>query len=508
MSTLFSDSIAALNASKVSNIKRDSTAAKYGEPYASKKSATDAISKQLTVVTNEYNIAKSAVDNNITQSNEAQKNIDQYTNELNQINNDITSTESTIARNNARLKELENDMSDSAIAERNKLLNENGVLGNKLSDLNTRKITATNNLNTWKDKLTKLQQEKVNLDLNLSNAEKKKDQYNQMLDDAIKAEDASLKSMADANPKTVGADPDVSTLLGGYTPIDTAAIEKAKQDALAQQQRAAAAASALKAQQQASKQQSYSNVQNTYISDIMNQQTTFNNINNSGSMNGGATINTLHGENDPYDFGDGPTKGYVRWDAPQSGYGMTGRIDDIIAGHIQPKQKHAFMGEFPSGLTHLDWMIKTMDRPKIDVESIEQVRNNVKRNYPIKYNFGDLSITFWDDVYHKTITTIDAYFHGQVWQQPDPKQMGRMMLRDETVIPIFHIYDLVTDNQSQNVLKYTFYNATLASYDFDANDTDDEGTHVIQAVFKIEGYSISIGDSPPTLNPSNNPMWW
>ena len=49
MSTLFSDSIAALNASKVSNIKRDSTAAKYGEPYASKKSATDAISMRVAL---------------------------------------------------------------------------------------------------------------------------------------------------------------------------------------------------------------------------------------------------------------------------------------------------------------------------------------------------------------------------------------------------------------------------------------------------------------------------
>lgn len=199
-------------------------------------------------------------------------------------------------------------------------------------------------------------------------------------------------------------------------------------------------------------------------------------------------------------------KSYLYWDAPNGGYGYTGRMEDILASHMEPKQKHAYMGEFPSGLTNLDWLVRTMDRPKIDIESVEQIRNNVKRHYPIKYNFGDLSLTFWDDVHNKTIKTIDSYFNNNVWMHPVYKSTGAMLLRDQTVIPEFHIYDLVPGTNAE-VVKYSFYNAVLVSYDFDAHDTDDDGIHTIQVVFKVEAYKLTYGVMPRTLNNSNTPVW-
>lgn len=199
-------------------------------------------------------------------------------------------------------------------------------------------------------------------------------------------------------------------------------------------------------------------------------------------------------------------KSFLHWDAKNGGYGYESQLGEIIANYMEPKQKHAYMGEFPAGLTNLDWLVRTMDRPKIDIESVEQIRNNVKRYYPVKYSFGDLSLTFWDDIHNKTIKTIDDYFNNQVWQHDYYKNTGSLLLRDRTIIPEFHIYDLVPGTNAEPV-KYTFYNAILASYDFDAQDTDDEGIHTIQVVFKIESYKLTYGVMPRTLNIGNNPKW-
>lgn len=199
-------------------------------------------------------------------------------------------------------------------------------------------------------------------------------------------------------------------------------------------------------------------------------------------------------------------KSFLHWDAKNGGYGYESQLGEIIANYMEPKQKHAYMGEFPAGLTNLDWLVRTMDRPKIDIESVEQIRNNVKRYYPVKYSFGDLSLTFWDDIHNKTIKTIDDYFNNQVWQHDYYKNTGSLLLRDRTIIPEFHIYDLVPGTNAEPV-KYTFYNAILASYDFDAQDTDDEGIHTIQVVFKIESYKLTYGAMPRTLNIGNNPKW-
>ena len=181
----------------------------------------------------------------------------------------------------------------------------------------------------------------------------------------------------------------------------------------------------------------------------------------------------------------------VWWDAggPAPGI-LSGVYDDIIVEHVEPKLKHAYHGEFPDKLSVLNWLIKTMDRPKIDVEYVEQLRNNVKRNYPIKYNFGDLSITFWDDVKHVTITTIEQYFHGNVWNHGGSKKSrGEFLMRDSVVIPKFIIKDYVMETKKP--LIYTFYNASLSSFDFDSHDDlDDGGVHTVQVVLKIEGFSV------------------
>ena len=228
---------------------------------------------------------------------------------------------------------------------------------------------------------------------------------------------------------------------------------------------------------------------------------------------GGNATDTNKKINGGQDTGNNPKqetikldKSFLHWDAKNGGYGYESQLGEIIANYMEPKQKHAYMGEFPAGLTNLDWLVRTMDRPKIDIESVEQIRNNVKRYYPVKYSFGDLSLTFWDDIHNKTIKTIDDYFNNQVWQHDYYKNTGSILLRDRTVIPEFHIYDLVPGTNAEPV-KYTFYNAVLASYDFDAQDTDDEGIHTIQVVFKIESYKLTYGAMPRTLNIGNNPKW-
>lgn len=182
----------------------------------------------------------------------------------------------------------------------------------------------------------------------------------------------------------------------------------------------------------------------------------------------------------------------VWWDALGPGDGvMDGVHDDIIVDKVQPKLKHAYHGEFPDKLNRLDWLIKTMDRPKVDVESIEQMRNNVKRNYPVKYSFGDVSITFWDDVKHETVTSIESYFHKSVWTHKDISKTGCFQLRDSTVIPKFKIFDYVME--SKVPLTYTFYNAILSSFDFDGHDDTDDGVHTVQVVLKIEGFTVTKG---------------
>lgn len=192
--------------------------------------------------------------------------------------------------------------------------------------------------------------------------------------------------------------------------------------------------------------------------------------------------------------GAGPDGGTtVWWDAGGPGPGiLSGVYDDIIVEDVEPKLKHAYMAEFPGKMGVLKWLIKSIDRPKIDVEYVEQMRNNVKRNYPVKYNFGDLSITFWDDVKHVTITTIEDYFHGNVWQHPIKQLPGQFLLRDSVVIPEFKIHDYVMETKKP--LTYTFYNAALASFDFDGHDDlDDGGVHTVQVVLKIEGFKVKKG---------------
>ncbi len=183
---------------------------------------------------------------------------------------------------------------------------------------------------------------------------------------------------------------------------------------------------------------------------------------------------------------------YLHWDA--NGYMLESDITEILMNKVQPKLKHSYIATFPEKLNVLDWLIKSMDRPKIDIENIEQIRNNVKRQYPIKYNFGDLSLTFWDDTGNKTINSIHNYFTGQVWDHDKIKSRGSFLLRDSILLTEFSIYDLGTGTQP--TLQYTFKNAVLQSYDFDGSADEEEGVHTVQVVFKIEGYSVK--DVPDT----------
>ena len=179
------------------------------------------------------------------------------------------------------------------------------------------------------------------------------------------------------------------------------------------------------------------------------------------------------------------------WDTAK--YMLPGMFETVITDDlIQPKLKHWYRGEFPGYLSGLNWRIKTMDRPKVDIESVEQLRGNIKRNYPVKYNFGDLSVTFWDDIDHITITTLNNYFQGNVLAHGGSKQgPGAFLIRDSIVIPYFKIYEYSVGDRELTPIVFTFYNAVLASLDFDSSDDDgDEAIHTIQMVLKIEGYNL------------------
>ena len=197
---------------------------------------------------------------------------------------------------------------------------------------------------------------------------------------------------------------------------------------------------------------------------------------------------------------------YLHFDAPNT-RGLEGKLENIISDKMQPMYKHAYIGEFPEKLKNLDWLVKGMDRPKVDIEYVEQVRANVKRQYPVKYNYGDLSLTFLDDVHHKTIMSIYEYFTGYVWSHNSIKARGTLLLRDETVIPEIIIYDLTDTNDEHR--KYTYQNVSMLSFDYDSyDDYEDGGVHSIQVVFKIEGFKIELAQSPRVLNLANDPSWF
>jgi hypothetical protein len=200
------------------------------------------------------------------------------------------------------------------------------------------------------------------------------------------------------------------------------------------------------------------------------------------------------GDNEAGDIklGGGGGPPHFIWDT--TAFAVPGKFEDEVAKFqsVQPKLKHWYQGDFPSHLSKMNWMIKTMDKPKVDIESVTQMRLNTLRNYPIKYNFGDLSLTFWDDVDHHAILAIDKYFQGDVWSHAKPKKgPGMFHLRDSIVIPQFHITEYTVEGKRP--LKFTYYNSVLSSYDFDAvDDEGDEAIYTLNMTFKVEGYSVKI----------------
>lgn len=191
---------------------------------------------------------------------------------------------------------------------------------------------------------------------------------------------------------------------------------------------------------------------------------------------------------------NGPSE--FTWDS--GGFEIPGLYEEIIdkSPQVYPKLKHWYTAEFSGSLGGLNWLVKTIDRPKIDIEHVEQIRYNVKRIYPVKYNFGDLSITFWDDINHTTILTLNDYFQSEIWEHDNPKThggptgaKGNFLMRDDILIEEFKIIEhSIQDKQN---LEYTFYNSLLSSIDMDSEDDEgDESVYTVQLVLKIEGYAI------------------
>lgn len=199
--------------------------------------------------------------------------------------------------------------------------------------------------------------------------------------------------------------------------------------------------------------------------------------------------------------GEGAPKSNFIWDVgsftPEGPPGGTYEDGIIHLDTVYPRLKHWYTGNFPSHLSGINWLIKTMDRPKLDVESVEQIRNNVVRNYPVKYSVGDVSITFWDDVDHRTMDTIEQYFHGSVWDHGGNKSgPGDFLMRDSILIPKFEIMEHTVAEKIDR--KYVFYNSVLVSIDMDSDDDEgDESVYTVQVVLKPEGYETVVDKKNP-----------
>ena len=218
-----------------------------------------------------------------------------------------------------------------------------------------------------------------------------------------------------------------------------------------------------------------------------------------------AKLNELTGPPTTNDHGEvidttpPPPSGYLlHFDAPPGGMEATSFGADIVVNELYPKFKHGFKGTFPEEFGNLGWTIKTMDKPKMDIESVEQIRNNVVRHYPVKYSLGDVSVTFWDDSKNRTVKTLYEYAYGRTLLHDSKETSLVFLMRDSMVIPSFSVEEYNVESEQNQI--YTFENAIVSSIEMDSfEDEADDGLCTLTVVFKFERFTIE-DKNPPQEN--------
>jgi len=187
----------------------------------------------------------------------------------------------------------------------------------------------------------------------------------------------------------------------------------------------------------------------------------------------------------------GPVQGgyYVHFDAPPGKLEAKSFGAEIAVNDIWPKLKHGFYVEFSAPLSGLGWLVKTIDRPKPEVEYTDQIRNNALRHYMIKYSYGDINVTFWDDRKNAAVQALTALYYDKVLSHGSVSAGAEPLLRDSVmmaniVLEQFNIYP-------EPNLVFVYENVLVTSIEFDQNDADDDsGSPTLAATFKYEKFSV------------------
>lgn len=149
---------------------------------------------------------------------------------------------------------------------------------------------------------------------------------------------------------------------------------------------------------------------------------------------------------------------------------------------MQPRKKHGYVGTVLGGPSFL---IKSIDKPKANVEYNQIMRSNQMINFPRSVTFGNLTITLWNDVHSQAVALAWSNYNSHVWKNGP-------VYRDTALIKTLVVQELGVSGATKPVT-YTFKNCSIESMDFDAgDDEDDSGVTFITIALKVEGISVSV----------------
>jgi hypothetical protein len=183
---------------------------------------------------------------------------------------------------------------------------------------------------------------------------------------------------------------------------------------------------------------------------------------------------------------------------------------DFLFGNAKPKLKYLYKVQCEGGdnmLTSIGCYVKSIDKPKIDVEYTEQVRNNTIRYYPIKYSFSEVSMTYYDSGDSLITNFFYSFIKTQIIDVADSGKgrgifYGRQgMMSNGSIIRVRQIPVHLGDTKaSDNMLnksfdirfpakdiEYVFYNVQITSIEGEQFDSDDDSGFLTYTVtFKYE----------------------
>ena len=154
--------------------------------------------------------------------------------------------------------------------------------------------------------------------------------------------------------------------------------------------------------------------------------------------------------------------------------------------------------------------VKSIDKPKMDIEYVEQVRGNVIRYYPVKYSYPEVSIIYFDSGDSKITHLLESYmgsmFHvsdkgmgyGNFHGRSIMKETGRMIVIEQisTHLGEKRVTDMYGNMNTYSVkspdsIFYIFYNVQITSIEGDQFDSDDDAGYLVYTLtFKYEYFEI------------------